>query len=313
MLIEGEGRNVGKIESVRNNMRSLVSTGARRGLATVRDEVGAKVAYSRLGGAIVRGILMMVLVIIPSVILPGVDQDTRQMVALLAIFAGLLTYSEYRADYPCMIEFCAAPPFNRIRYVTLLVMVVALSALVAASLAPSPFTRLFEALSSLVGNSADFPYSPVRLATLMLAGDATPAQELLVRSAAGMAYLLSLLSVTAFVLILKLNGWPSRHYAFNVWINLPTFDPSGGDDVVERLERDSWLNLSLGFLLPFLVPAAVNLLTSGLEPLALTSPQTLIWTMIAWAFLPASLLMRGVAMGRIAAMIRSKRGEGRVT
>jgi hypothetical protein len=63
----------------------------------------------------------------------------------------------------------------------------------------------------------------------------------------------------------------------------------------------------LGVLLPFLIPAVVSLASIGFEPLTLTSPQTLIWTMTAWAFLPASLVMRGIAMGRIATMIRQKR------
>jgi hypothetical protein len=40
---------------------------------------------------------------------------------------------------------------------------------------------------------------------------------------------------------------------------------------------------------------------------ALARPQTLIWTMCLWAFLPASLMMRGIAMGRIASMIENKR------
>ena len=47
--------------------------------------------------------------------------------------------------------------------------------------------------------------------------------------------------------------------------------------------------------------------TSGLPTQTITSPQPLIWTAAAWAFLPASLLMRGVAMGRVADMIRVKR------
>jgi hypothetical protein len=55
------------------------------------------------------------------------------------------------------------------------------------------------------------------------------------------------------------------------------------------------------------VPALIAVLTSGLPAAAITSPQTLIWTMAAWAFLPASLLMRGVAMARVADMIRVKR------
>ena len=105
----------------------------------------------------------------------------------------------------------------------------------------------------------------------------------------------------------KLKSWPGRHATFNVWVNLPTFEPTAGGDIVDRLERDARGNLALGFLLPFLIPAVVSLASVGFKPLTLTSPQTLIWTMTAWAFLPASLLMRGIAMLRIATMIRQKR------
>ncbi len=127
------------------------------------------------------------------------------------------------------------------------------------------------------------------------------------RIAAGMSYLISLLSLAVFVVLLKFYSWPARSGAFNVWVNLPTFDPTAGGDVVDRLDRDARINIALGFLLPFLIPAVVQAGTTGFEPLTFTSPQTLIWTMAAWAFLPARLFMRGIAMGRIADMIREKR------
>jgi len=63
----------------------------------------------------------------------------------------------------------------------------------------------------------------------------------------------------------------------------------------------------LGFLLPFLIPAIVKLATLLMDPITLADPQTLIWTISAWAFLPASLIMRGIAMLRIADMIEDKR------
>ena len=53
----------------------------------------------------------------------------------------------------------------------------------------------------------------------------------------------------------------------------------------------------------------VKLASTTFEPVTLDSPLTLIWTIAAWAFLPASLFMRGIAMGRIAQMIRDKRRE----
>lgn len=262
---------------------------------------------SRMTGALVRAFLVMILIATPSVILPGTGPDTQQMVALIALFGGVLTFAEYNAVYPSLVEFRDAPPFNRIRFLALFLTVFILSVIEAASIVPTSFTRLFEALGLLIGHALDFPYSPVRLATLMMSENASPADIAAVRSAAGTAYIISLISLAFFVVIFKLKGWPSRGKDFNVWVNLPTFEPTAGGDVVDRLERDARLNLSLGFLLPFLTPALVNLTSSGFDPLTLTSPQTLIWTMAAWAFIPASLLMRGVAMGRIAAMIKQRR------
>ena len=129
----------------------------------------------------------------------------------------------------------------------------------------------------------------------------------MVRTAAGMSYLISLLSLAFFIMILRLRNWPMSNGTFNVWINLPTFDPTAGKDVVQRLERDARLNIALGFLLPFLTPAAVKSAAVLFGTVSLQNPQTLIWTVSAWAFLPASLFMRGIAMGRIAQMIAAKR------
>lgn len=252
-------------------------------------------------------VLVMVLVAAPSALLVNVTADTKQMVALVALFSGLLTFVEYNATYPSLVEFRDAPPFNRVRYVMLLITVVSLSLIARGQVAPSALTEFVDAIGTLVGLSMDFPYSPVRLATLMVAED-TPATTIAsVRTAAGMAYLISLISLGVFVVLLKVGRWPSRHAAFNVWVNLPTFDPTAGADVVVRLTRDARINIALGFLLPFLTPAVVKIASSGFAPLSLSSPQTLIWTMTAWAFLPASLFMRGIAMGRIADMIAETR------
>jgi hypothetical protein len=172
---------------------------------------------------------------------------------------------------------------------------------------PSTLARLFEALGILIGQALDFPYSPIRLVTLTLAENSPPAHVLAVRSAAGVAYLTSVIALAIFALTLRIYDWPSKNGAFNVWTNLPTFDPTVGGDVVARLERDARFNLALGFLLPFLIPAIVKMGGMGLGAIDLRYPPTLVWLMAIWAFLPASLFMRGIAMTRIAGMIRNKR------
>jgi hypothetical protein len=236
-----------------------------------------------------------------------VSGDARQMVAFAALFVGLLTFVEYTADSPSLIEFRDAPPFNRLRYAMLFATVFGLSVIERGRTDPTSLTEFVHAIGHLIGQSLDLPYSPVRLTALMLADGASVAQYEAVRDAAGVAYFTALVSLGIFVVLLRAGAWPMRDRAFNVWVNLPMFDPSSGGDVVVRLERDGRINLALGFLLPFVIPFFFSISTIGLGAIDLTQPQNLIWTVTAWAFLPASLFMRGIALGRIAAMVRDMR------
>jgi hypothetical protein len=149
----------------------------------------------------------------------------------------------------------------------------------------------------------------VRLVVLMLPADASPALVADVRVAAGVSYVLSLLMLVAFWLQIRLGGWPAQQGGFNIWVNMPTFDPLSGGDIVDRLQRDAQFNLILGFLLPFMIPAVVKFAADTLNPVSLADPYTLIWTMSAWAFLPASLLMRGLALTRVSRMIAAQRAR----
>lgn len=128
-----------------------------------------------------------------------------------------------------------------------------------------------------------------------------------VRTASGMAYLISLCTLAIFYFFVRILGWPARNGAFNVWVNLPLFDPTAGGDVLPRLQRDGRLNIALGFLMPFLIPAVVQMMSDLIDPIHLDDPLTLIWTITAWAFIPASMIMRGMSMLRVATMINENR------
>lgn len=262
---------------------------------------------SRLPGAIIRAILVMALAVLPSVILPGVSVDSKQMAALVALFVGMMIFFEYNGDAPSLIEFRDAPPFNSCRFGLLFAVVALLSLVERNHVIPGALGGLVAAVGGLFGHMLDFSGSPVRLASLLLEGgrdsDAWPA----LRAAAGLAYGVGFCGTGLVVALLVRTGWPWRGQAFNVWVNLPTFDPTTGKDVVARLQRDAGVNLLLGFFLPFLIPAVVRFGLGGIGAEALLSPQTLIWTMAAWVFIPASLVLRGVAMLRVAQMVRQKR------
>lgn len=255
--------------------------------------------------------MVVLLVATPSLVVPSVSPDSAQIVALIALFAAALTLFEYGSTYPGIVEFRDAPPFNRIRFVALFLTILLLSVVALADFHHTTLTRFVDVLGTAVARSIDLPYSPVRLLVLMLPSDADPVHLERVRTSAGISYLISLIALGYFVVILRTLGWPSCP-SFNVWVNLPTFDPAAGGDIVERLRRDAWFNVALGFLLPFIIPAVVKAVSIGFAPVTLESPHTMIWTVAAWAFLPASLFMRGIAMGRIASMIEVQRAEGRL-
>lgn len=258
-------------------------------------------------GALVRAVLVAVAVALPSALLPGVQPDVAPVVVLFALFAGTLTLVEYATRYPGLVEFRYAPPYNRLRFFMVVATLLLLSYLIRAETQPGTFADFVAALGAMVGGWLDFAYSPVRLMLLTLPPTATAAEVAGLRAAAALGALVALFTLALFALWLALAQWPARRSTFNVWVNLPTFDPTTGGDVVDRLERDARVNLILGCLLPFLFPATLLVSAPMLGPLSESGPQTRIWVMTAWAVLPASLVMRGVALARIARMIRALR------
>lgn len=297
---------MGRIEALRHIWRNQNGKNARHRIAHGQFE-GKWVVFNRLIGALARSILVVALIVTPSIMLTNVSADAAQIVALVALFGAALTFFEYVSAYPGLVEFRDAPPFNRIRFFSLFVTVVCLTLICRGISEPSLLNGLITSAGSLVGYLMDFPASPVRLMLVALPDDTSDTYVELMRVAAGLSYLTSLLSLACFWALLRTGRWPRKSGSFNVWINLPTFDPTAGGDVVRRLKRDANVNIVIGFFLPFAIPAVVQSASSLFGGLSLDNYQTLIWTVAAWAFLPSSLFMRGIAMGRVADMIADKR------
>lgn len=262
---------------------------------------------SQLPGACIRALLIVVMVMAPSLLLPETSSQITDTIVLIAIFGAIFVIVEYAAVYPGLIEFRDAPPFNRVRFGMLLFMVILIAMACRGIDTPSTLTRLVQAVGLLLGQSMDFALSPVRLILWLLPDGTTVAQAYLVRIAAGLAYLVALVGLTVFAIMIRLNNWPSPTGSFNVWVNLPTFDPTAGADVVKRLNRDGAINIALGLALPYLTPPFAFFIAKSYHISMLESDLLLVWTMSIWAFLPASLFLRGIAMRRLALMISKKR------
>jgi len=262
---------------------------------------------SQLIGAVVRACLVALLIATPSLTLPGVGPQAKDAAVVFALVGAALTLFEYGSSHPGLVEFRFAPPFNRIRFISLFLTIILLTMLFRGDVTGGELTTKVAEVGALIGTAMDFPFSPVRILTGLLTVDGSAENTSLVRSAAGIAYVVSLLSLAVFVIIMKLVSWPLGRGPFNVWINLPTFDPASSYDVEERLVRDARVNVIFGFTLPFLLPMVAQVSAAYYDFADLGNSQTLIWTVALWAFLPASLFMRGIAMGKIARLIQRKR------
>lgn len=254
-----------------------------------------------------RGLLVAFLIAMPSLLLPYSAADSTELVALMAMLGGFLTFAEYYSSFPSFIEFREAPPLNRMRFLSMFLTICTLSLMARHPFEPTTLTSLIHGLGFKIGSVLDFSYSPIHLITLMLPAHVSPETVNMVRAAAGLAYVIGAASVAVFFVAIHIWNWPVASGAFNVWVNLPLFDPTTGGDVVHRLQRDGRVNMMLGVLLPFAIPATVSALSAVIDPTLLRNPQTLVWMIGAWGILPASMLMRGMAMLRVAELIEQKR------
>ncbi|MCL3881675.1 hypothetical protein [Marivita sp. GX14005] len=268
----------------------------------VRRETGV---VKRIIGSALRAVLMAVLVAVPSLVLPSTTNDAAQITALVALVAAVVTFAEYYSEYPTFLEFRDAAPFNRLRFLGLFFCVLAASILTASHGDAPP--NALQSFSDGAAQMLDIPFSPIRLLMIAFADMAHLIALDLVAEMASAVFVIAGAVLLLFWIHARFIFWPIRKKAFNFWINLPLFDPTSGRDVLFRLKRDASLNLVLGFLLPFILPALLKLWIGLFDPAALTVPEVMIWVVCAWAFLPLTLMMRGIALLRVAALIEEKR------
>ena len=72
--------------------------------------------------------------------LPDVSAETSQITILIALLAGVLTFIEYNTNFPSIVEYRDAPPFNRLRFGALFMTVFMLSTIVRGQTDPTLFT-----------------------------------------------------------------------------------------------------------------------------------------------------------------------------
>ncbi|MGP9791266.1 hypothetical protein [Roseinatronobacter sp. NSM] len=260
---------------------------------------------SQVAGAFLRGFSVVVLILVPALLLPGISPDISQGLTLIALIAGVVVVVEYTARHPGLIEFRDAKPYNRGRFGLLFAIVLALTLMQrAVSLQDGQHVPQ---VAMWLGMALDFNFSPVRMLRAALPAGLTLEHEANVQAAASVAFILAQTGLVGFLAAVYLRYWPNRSSVLNVWVNLPNFDPTKGIDVVHRLEREGQINILVGIILPFSLPVLLHISSLLVQPLTLETPLSLVWGVALWAFVPVSLVMRGVAMYRVAQLIRVQR------
>ena len=263
---------------------------------------------SKFVGAFLRAAIVVLVVSMPSLVLTGTTPEGAELVVLLALVLAAFTAIEYPSSYPALIEFRDAPPFNRLRLLSLTLILFVLS-MVASGVHDSSLVLVLNAIGLLFGQVLEYPGSPLAAVIHHLPTQSPFMTPVQVKVMAGLAIFITLSALSIFAILLRTQKWPDPGRAFNVWINLPTFDPTAGGDVINRLIRDARVNAILGFTITFILPTAGLMISDHLGIRILTSSHGLVWGIALWMFLPLSLFMRALAMARIAAMIRVHRAR----
>jgi hypothetical protein len=257
---------------------------------------------------LVRALLVLVVVAMPALLLPNVSQAAQEISLIIGGIAGAFTLFEYASSHPGLIDFRFAPPYNRIRFFTFFTQIVALIFLSRAVVNADAFSADILKYADQAVALTNVPLSPVRVAVAMIGEGASEEFRLLLARAASVSFLIAFAFFILFALTLWVFRWPVGRDNFNLWVNLPTFEPSSGRDVERRLFRDGTANVLIGIGLPFLIPVVASRSGGWFDPSVLENDQPLIWGCAIWAFLPASLVMRGAALLKVGWLVKRARG-----
>ena len=222
--------------------------------------------------------------------------------AFAALFAGLFVAAEYGARAPGLVEFRDAPPYNRIRFAVLAGALLFGSG--AAAEGAVPIGASARAAGLAVAAAVDWPGSPLR--ALLSFGPAAAAADM--RAVAGAALLAAAAGVGGFALVLRLTAWPGPADRLNLWVALPLFDAAERRTLPARLRRDGRVNLLLAVALPYAAPPVAAFVGGAHGISAVGNDLLLVWAVALWILLPAMLLLRGMALHRLAAAVAAADG-----
>ncbi|MEM8786979.1 MAG: hypothetical protein AAGE76_01840 [Pseudomonadota bacterium] len=261
----------------------------------------------RFVGALIRALALVIVIASPAFLLPDVSRASQEITLIIAGIAAAFTLFEYASTHPGLIDFRFAPPYNRVRFIAFTVQILSVVFICRADAGSDLFATAVLGMADRAVAMTSFPLSPVDLAVTMIAGDSEASLQLLIRRAAAISVLVTFLFLAAFGVFLWIVRWPVVRRDFNLWINLPTFEPGYGRDVERRLYRDGFVNMLVGVGFLYLLPVLLSQSFGWFDPAVLRAYQPLVWGTTFWTFLSGSLVIRGAAILKVAWLVRRSR------
>ena len=251
--------------------------------------------FTRVAGAFIRGALVVLLVAYPGMSLPVESDVAISLYSFLSLIGGAIVWIEYAFASPNLIEFRFCPPYNRLRYASLMLILVLLVYLYPDRAVESKFYFLISEISKLCLYVWNFEYSPVPVFALVLAqGD--PYLTLQFARMAALSLSLSILYSTAYIIASR--GFRAHLEAgpFNFYLNLPTTTLSEDKIPRRQLKALAVLSVVVGLTLPFVIPVFLREFADWIETEPLAYRPTVVWAIALWAWVPGIAVLRGMAL-----------------
>ena len=257
-----------------------------------------------LVGAIIRALLVVIVVAIPSLLLPSASRGAVEFSLVIGAIIGFFTIFEYGSTNPGFVDFRFAPPYNRFRAFTITSQIVFVT-LICRSVELNLHDAAVLEWAQSVGYFLDFKYSPVSEAINIVLSEASfsSTTAILLVYSISMSFALGVGGTLIFAIVLWVFKWPQDRLEFNLWANMPTFQPSEGTSLTKRLRRDAIFNIILAIVLIYALPYIPMYGFDWLTVDIFENNQALVWATTLWVFVPTTLLARAAAMLKIARVI----------
>ncbi len=252
--------------------------------------------------------MVVIVIAAPAFLLPNASVASQEISLIIGGIAAAFTMFEYASTHPGLIDFRFAPPYNRVRFIAFACQVLGLVFLCRATEGDDAFSADLLDLADQAIALLSFPLSPVNVAADLIGSGGDEAFVTLIKRAAAISFIVTFLSLAFFAVLLWVFRWPVGRRDFNLWVNLPTFEPGYGRDVERRLQRDGVANVLVGLAFLYLLPVLISRSSGWFDPTALANYQPLVWGATFWAFVSGSLVIRGAAILKVAYLVRRARG-----